>query len=142
MKTRKVWLIGSCIFGMGYILLGYFFYDWSFHMVPHASDTPAGKIAWDIFTDLYFVALGTFILISARLVSMKKPFAAKFYESVFRAGLVVLAAGQLGFSYFSHTGNSLEIFLLDMGVLLILHIPAFVLYLTRRQTYSRDAVES
>ena len=142
MKTSRVWLIGSFVFGLGYIFLGYFFYDWSFHMVPHTSDRPEGKIAWDLFTDLYFIALGILILFSSRLASMKKPFAARFYAGVFWAGLAVLATGQLGFSYFAYKGNPLEIFLLDMGVLLVLHIPALVLYLTRKNVGMLHGSES
>jgi len=131
MKINKTWIIGSCIVGFGYVFLGYFFYDWSFHMVPNTTDTPAKEIAWDLFTELYFITLGILTLLSSRLAYMKRNFTSKFYARIFWVGLVVLITGQLGFCYLAYRGDPLEIFLPDIGVLLVLHIPALVLYFTR-----------
>ena len=142
MRISRTWLIGSYTVGFGYIFLGYFLYDWSFHMVPYAGDSPVKKVAWDLFTDLYFVAFGTLTLLSSRLVSARKPFATKFYSGIFWAGLVILTAGQLGFSCFAYKGDPLEVFLLNMVTLLILHIPALVLYLTRKHAAPRNVMTS
>ncbi len=138
MKTRKLWLIASCFIGVGYIFLGYFFYDWRFHMVPYASTISSGKVAWDLFTDLYFIVLGIAILISSRLASLGKPVAIKFYANIFWIGLAVFVISQFGFSWFVHKSNFLDIFFLDTGVLLALHGPAFILYLTRRRGLSKN----
>ncbi len=135
MEKRRVWLTASYILAIGYILLGYCLYEWSFKMVPYAKNDNETqfKVAWDLFTDVSFVAIGIALLISSLLISKRNQRAKELHSLAIWVGIVILISGNLIFSRLVFAEKFLDIFVLDLGVLIALYIPAIVLYFTGRK---------
>ncbi len=133
MKKYKAWTIVSYLVALGYLFLGYFFYEWSFHMVPYSGSAFNRNMALDAFIDGALMLIGILFLIATFLLHQKKPYAVNFYRTVFWAGLAIPIIGGMLVSVIFFRDVFATTYFQTAGLLLILYLPAIFLYAFRNR---------
>ena len=130
---KQAWLTVSYILAMGYVSLGYFFYDWSFKMVPYAGKKFDPNMILDLFSESFLVLVGVSILLSSVFIAKQKPYATKFHLVVFCFDFFILILGSLITSYLVFRNDFLENFAGVIGLLLIMYAPAIIFFFISRK---------
>jgi len=130
--TKKMRINIYYIVSFLYVFIAYMGYDWSFHMVPYLKGTPILRMAIDLSTYIFLLAVGAGFLFATFLISRNKNNAMQVLERVFYGGLVVIcifSAITIALILLNKLG---ELYWYVPLTLVVLYIPALIMFLKRK----------
>lgn len=136
MKTR-IFKALFYVISLGYALIGVFFLDWSFRMVPFASNVRTSDIIVTVAINSCYIVIGAVLFVATFLTSRKKNVSIVLYQICFWCGVLALTFISIFQTIVSISQKISSFYLGDIVMYFILFIPAVFIFINHKRLISQ-----
>jgi len=126
------------IISLGYVFVGIFFLDWSFRMVPFASNARSSDIALTIAIDSCYIAIGMVLFVATFLTIRNKKIGIILYRVSFWGGMLALISISISQAVISISQKLPSFYMGDIATYFILFVPAAFVFINHKKLVTRD----